>query len=274
MLRAVDAIGPSGAIGASGTNSASGTRGTTGTSGATGGLATPAFPGFVRAVVGSEVRLDLATPVPTPPHPWMTTFDGRQWSAPMAELQGMSLPTPAGPDHGTVVVLGSSPDGTVVVDLRRALGPIAIVGAWDARLAVVRRVVDQVRAHPWSAGTAVLSVGLARTAVPGAEHVSVSGAVAAVAADAQPGLVVLTAIPGGSEGRELRRLLDRPGGRWAVLVVRSTDGARWVLDARRDGALESDVLGTMRWTDVPVHEPAAASPPAGRQRGRGRRAAH
>jgi hypothetical protein len=216
------------------------------------------FPGFVRAVVGTTVRLDLASPTVAPPAPWTTTPDGRSWSAPMWALQAVPLTTAAGTDFATVVGLGGDADGAVLVDLRRVGGFVALGGDTTARGAVARRVVDQVRTDPWSVGTTVLTVGVGDVVSGGpTTSVSVAEALAAVSADATPGLLVVRDVPGGADGRELARLLERPGGRWAAVALRPSALARWTLDCRRDGTLVSDELGTVRWMDLALSTPSA-----------------
>jgi hypothetical protein len=216
------------------------------------------FPGFVRAVVGTTVRLDLASPTVAPPSPWTTTPDGRSWSAPMWAVQAVPLTTAASSDFATVVGLGSDVNGAVLVDLRRVGGFVALGGDTTARTAVARRIVDQVRTDPWSVGTTVLTVGVGDVVSGGATtSVSVAEALAAVAADATPGLLVVRDVPGGADGRELARLLERPGGRWAAVALRPSALARWTLDCRRDGTLVSDELGTVRWMDLALSTPSA-----------------
>jgi hypothetical protein len=208
------------------------------------------FPGFVRAVVGTTVRLDLASPTVAPPEPWTTTPDGRSWSAPMWALQSVPLVDAPSTQFATVVGLGSDPDGTVLVDLRRIGGFLALGGDRAARTAVARRIADQVRSDPWSVATPVLTVGVGDGVLGNAAGVSVADAIAAVAADATPGLLVVSSMPGGRDGRELARLLERPGGRWAAVSLTPGALARWTLDCRRDGTHVSDELGTVRWMDL------------------------
>lgn len=214
------------------------------------------FPGAVRILVGTTVRLDLASPTIAPPQPWTATPDGRSWSAPMWALQAVPLTAPAPNEFATVVSLGTDGDENVLVDLRRVRGIVALRGEQAARDAVLRRVVDQVRTDPWATGTAVLSVGTGSTL---GVAVSVRDAIAAVAADATPGLLVVAKVPSGEDGRELARLLERPGGRWACVAAAPHPLARWTIEARRDGTHVSDVLGTVRWMDVGLSMPLAAS---------------
>jgi hypothetical protein len=220
------------------------------------------FPGMLRGVLGPIVRLDLAAPTAAPPEPWTATPDGRSWSAPMSALQSIPLLDVPSTEFASVVTLGSGPDGTVLVDLRRANGMIAFVGDRDARRAVVRRIVDQLVHDPWSATTLVLAVGVRGAEVGPVTPVSVSEALAAVAADENPGVLVLAEPLSGADGRELARLLERPSGHWAVLVLRATPLARWTLDVGRDGMMTSAELGPVRWVDValsePVDEPTSA----------------
>jgi hypothetical protein len=216
------------------------------------------FPGFVRAVVGTGVRLDLASPTVAPPEPWSTTPDGRSWSAPMWALQAIPLTAAPSTGFATVVGLGGDADGAVLVDLRQVGGFVALGGDATARTAVARRITDQVRTDPWSVGTTVLTVGVADGTLGAASSVSVAEAVAAVTADATPGLLVVREVPGGADGRELARLLERPGGRWAGLSLRPSSLARWTLDCRRDGTLVSDELGTVRWMDLALTAPLGA----------------
>lgn len=216
------------------------------------------FPGAVRILVGTTVRLDLASPTIAPPQPWTATPDGRSWSAPMWALQAVPLVSPAPSEFATVVSLGTDGEEAVLVDLRRVRGIVALRGEQAARDAVLRRVVDQLRTDPWATGTAVLSVGAGSTF---GVAVSVRDAVAAVAADATPGLLVVSRVPSGEDGRELARLLERPGGRWACIAAAPHALARWTIEARRDGTHVSDVLGTVRWMDVGLSMPLAASVP-------------
>ncbi|MBE7162624.1 MAG: hypothetical protein INR72_15405, partial [Williamsia herbipolensis] len=216
------------------------------------------FPGFVRATVGTTVRLDLASPTVAPPEPWTTSPDGRSWSAPMWALQSVPLVDAPSTQFATVVGLGSDPDGTVLVDLRRIGGFLALRGDHSARRAVAQRIADQIRTDPWSVATPILTVGVAAGDLGPTTSVSVADAVAAVAADATPGLLVVSSVPGGSEGRELARLLERPGGRWAAVSLQPGSLARWTLDCRRDGTFTSDELGTVRWMDLALSAPVAA----------------
>lgn len=214
-----------------------------------------AFPGFVRAVVGTTVRLDLASPTVAPPEPWTTTPDGRSWSAPMWALQAIPLLDAPSTRFATVVGLGGDADGTVLVDLSRVGGFVALGGDRAARRAVASRIADQVRTDPWSVATPVLTVGVGAGEIGHATSVSVADAVAAVTADASPGLLVVGSIPGGADGRELARLLERPGGRWAAVALHPGALARWTLDCRRDGTLVSDELGVVRWMDLALTAP-------------------
>ncbi|WP_144761311.1 hypothetical protein [Curtobacterium sp. 9128] len=216
------------------------------------------FPGALRITVGTTVRLDLASPTTAPPQPWTATPDGRSWSAPMWALQAVPLVGSAPTEFTAVVSVGTAGDDTVLVDLRRVRGIVALAGESAARDAVLRRIVDQVRTDPWSTGTAVLTVGVGST---GGVAVSVREAVAAVAADATPGLLVVAKVPSGEDGRELARLLERPGGRWACVAAAPHALARWTIEARRDGTHVSDVLGTVRWMDLGLSMPLAASVP-------------
>ncbi|QWS33237.1 hypothetical protein [Curtobacterium aetherium] len=215
------------------------------------------FPGFVRASVGPTVRLDLAAPTVAPPVPWTATVDGRSWSAPMPALQALGLVGTATDRFATAVGLGSDTDGTVVVDLAAIGGAVALGGDRAARLAVAHRIADQVRTAPWSTGTTVLTVGIGDGELGPARSVSVHEAVATVAADATPGLLVVRTLPGGTDGRELARLLERPTGRWAVVALQPGALARWTLTCRRDGVLTSPELGTVRWVDVALSTPAS-----------------
>jgi hypothetical protein len=232
------------------------------------------FPGFVRASVGSTVRLDLTSPTVAPPEPWTATPDGRSWSAPMHALQAVGLTEAASVGFATVVGLGTDQDGSVLVDLAAVGGVVALGGDRAARLAVARRVVDQVRTDPWSRTTPVVTVGVRDEEFGPAASVSVVEAIATVAADATPGLLVVQSIPGGPDGRELARLLERPSGRWAVLALQPSPLARWTLECRRDGTSTSAELGTVRWMDLGLSDPvvdhgpeapiaAAATTPAG-----------
>ncbi|WIE64920.1 hypothetical protein DEI99_017055 [Curtobacterium sp. MCLR17_036] len=214
------------------------------------------FPGAVRMTVGTTVRLDLASPTIAPPQPWTATPDGRSWTAPMWALQAVPLVAAAPTEFATVVSLGTDGDETVLVDLRRVRGVVALRGERPARAALLQRIVDQVRTDPWATGTAVLSVGGASDA---GTAVSVRDAIAAVTADATPGLLVVARVPAGADGRELVRLLERPGGRWACVAAEPHTLARWTLEVRRDGTHVSDVLGTVQWTGLGLSVPLAAS---------------
>jgi hypothetical protein len=220
------------------------------------------FPGFVRASVGASVRLDLTSPTVAPPEPWTATPDGRSWSAPMWALQSVALTEAASVRAATVVGLGTDPDGSVLVDLAAVGGVVALDGDRSARLAVARRVVDQVRSDPWSRTTPVLTVGVRGDEFGPAASVSVAEAVATIASDATPGLLVVHGVPGGADGRELARLLERPTGRWAVLAMQPSALARWTLDCRRDGTLTSAELGTVRWMDLGLSTPVTDEAPA------------
>lgn len=213
------------------------------------------FPGAVRILVGSTVRLDLAAPTIAPPPPWTATPDGRSWSAPTWALQAVPLTGAAPEEFATVVPLGTVGDEVVLVDLRRVGGIVALRGEPAARDAVLRRVVDQVRTGPWASDTVVLGVGTASAAMT---SVSVRDAIAALTSDATPGLLVVSRVPSGADGRELVRLLERPGGRWACIACAPHASARWTIEARRDGTHVSDVLGTVRWADVGLSVPQAA----------------
>jgi hypothetical protein len=225
-------------------------------------IANVGFPGFVRAVVGTTVRLDLASPTVAPPEPWTTTPDGRSWSAPMWALQAVPLVDAPSTQFATVVGLGSDPDGTVLVDLRRVDGFVALSGDPAARTALARRIADQVRTDPWSVATPVLTVGVRAGELGHATSVTVAEAIAAVAADATPGLLIVNHVPGGQDGRELARLLERPNGRWAAVALHRGALARWTLDCRRDGTFVSDELGTVRWMDLALSAPVADVVPA------------
>jgi hypothetical protein len=213
------------------------------------------FPGFVRAAVGATVRLDLTSPTVAPPEPWTATADGRSWSAPMHALQAVALTEDASAGFATVVGLGTDEDGSVLVDLSAVAGVVALGGDRAARVALARRVVDQVRTDPWSRTTPVLTVGVRADLFGPAASVSVAEAVATVAADATPGLLVVQSLPGGADGRELVRLLERPSGRWAVLAMQPSPLARWTLECRPDGTSTSAELGTVRWTDLGLSGP-------------------
>jgi hypothetical protein len=213
------------------------------------------FPGFVRASIGTTVRLDLAAPTVAPPVPWTSTVDGRSWSAPMAALQALGLVDAPVDRFATVVGFGSDTDGTVVVDLAAIGGVVALDGDRAARRAVAHRIADQVRTSPWSTATSVLTVGVADGELGAARSVSVTEALATVTADATPGLLVVRAMPGGAEGRELARLLERPSGRWAVVALQPGPLGRWTLTCRRDGVLTSPELGTVRWMDAALSTP-------------------
>ncbi|TPG03979.1 hypothetical protein EAH85_17960 [Curtobacterium flaccumfaciens] len=117
-------------------------------------------------------------------------------------------------------------------------------------------MIDQVRTDPWAARTAVLSVG---DKYAGVAPVTVRDAVAAVEADATPGLLLMSAVPAGEDGRELARLLERPGGRWACISATPSSLARWNIEVRRDGTHVSDVLGTLHWAVLGLVEPSAPS---------------
>jgi hypothetical protein len=215
------------------------------------------FPGAVRITVGGEVRLDLAAPTLAPPSPWAATPDGRSWSAQMWALQGIPLTSSAPDTFATVVSLGTDNDRTVLVELAQVRGIIALSGENAARDALLRRVVDQLRTDPWAERTVVLSVGSgAATGTP----VTVRDAIAAVAANASPGVLVVSAVPAGADGRELARLLERPGGRWACIAAAPSNLARWTLEVRRDGTHVSDVLGSLNWAAIGlVDHPASGS---------------
>jgi hypothetical protein len=197
------------------------------------------FPGFVRASIGSTVRLDLTAPTVAPPEPWTATPDGHSWSAPMQALQAVAL----------------TEDASVLVDLAAVGGVVALGGDRAARTAIARRVVDQVRTDPWSRTTPVLTVGVRGDEFGTVASVSVAEAVATVAADATPGLLVVQSLPGGADGRELVRLLERPSGRWAVVALQPSPLARWTLECRRDGTSTSAELGSVRWMDLGLSEP-------------------
>ena len=213
------------------------------------------FPGFVRASIGPTVRLDLTAPTVAPPEPWTATPDGHSWSAPMQALQAVALTEDASVRFATVVGLGTDQDGSVLVDLAAVGGVVALGGDRAARTALARRVVDQVRTDPWSRTTPVLTVGIRGDEFGTVASVSVAEAVATVAADATPGLLVVQSLPGGADGRELVRLLERPSGRWAVIALQPSPLARWTLECRRDGTSTSAELGAVRWMDLGLSEP-------------------
>ncbi len=207
------------------------------------------FPGALRIVIGSVVRLDLASPTTAPPAPWTATPDGRSWWAPMAALQAVPLTAAAPTASGAVVAVGSDAGETVLVDLRQVRGVVALDGDRAAREAFLRRIVDQVRTAPWTVGTTILSVGTG----PGlGTPVTVRDAIAAVATDVPSGLLVVSRMPAGEDGRELARLLERRGGRWACVAAAPHALARWTLDVRRDGWHVSDALGTVQWSSLGV----------------------
>lgn len=217
------------------------------------------FPGAVRISVGNEVRIDVASPTIAPPAPWTATPDGRTWSAPMWALQAVPLTGGAPVEFATVVSLGTDHDETVLVDLRRVRGIVALRGEPAARDALLVRLVEQLQTAPWAVGTTVLGVG---TGARAGTAVSVRDAIAAVTADATPGLLVVSRVPSGEDGRELARLLERPGGRWACIAAAPHPLARWSIEVRRDGTHVSDVLGTLQWAalgrSVPVDPTAGA----------------
>lgn len=211
------------------------------------------FPGAVRITIGHTVRIDVASPTIAPPAPWTATPDGRTWSAPMWALQAVPLVGGAPVEFATAVSVGTREDETVVVDLRRVRGIVALRGEGAARAALLVRVVEQFTAAPWAAGTTVLEVG---SPVGVGTAVTVHEAIAAVTADATPGLLVVSRVPVGADGRELARLLERPGGRWACIAAAPDPLARWTITVRRDGTHVSDELGTLQWAalgrSVPV----------------------
>lgn len=222
------------------------------------------FPGAVRITIGTTVRIDVASPTIAPPAPWTATPDGRTWSAPTWALQAVPLAGGAPVEFATVVSFGTDRDDTVLVDLRRVGGILALRGEPAAREALLVRLVEQLQTAPWAVGTTVLGVG---TGTRAGTAVSVRDAIAAVSADATPGLLVVSRVPSGEDGRELARLLERPGGRWACIAVAPHPLARWTIEARRDGTHVSDVLGTLQWAglgrSVPV-DPAAGADTAQR----------
>ncbi|MET3637244.1 hypothetical protein [Curtobacterium oceanosedimentum] len=217
------------------------------------------FPGAVRITIGAIVRIDVASPTIAPPAPWTATPDGRTWSAPMWALQTVPLVGGAPAEFATAVSLGTRQDETVVVDLRRVGGIVALRGEGAARQALLVRLVEQLATAPWAVGTSVLEVG---SPVGVGTPVTVHEAVAAVTADATPGLLVVARVPAGADGRELARLLERPGGRWACVSAAPHPLARWTVEARRDGTHVSDELGTLQWAALGRSVPADPAAPA------------
>lgn len=213
------------------------------------------FPGAVRILVGSTVRIDLVSPTIGPPEPWVTTPDGRTWSAPMAALQAVPLQDASPGQFTTTVAVGVDADSSVLVDLSNVRGVVALSGDRGARSAVLHRVVEQLRSQPWTTSTALRGVGVdLGPLVP----TTMRAAVAAIAADDGPGLLVVSKVPSDADGRELARLLERPGGRWACISMTPHAAARWTLEARRDGTHVSDMLGLLDW--VSLGAPIAAAP--------------
>ncbi|WP_423922498.1 hypothetical protein ACPEEZ_02860 [Frigoribacterium sp. 2-23] len=211
------------------------------------------FPGLLRVVVGLDsVVVDLATPAVAPPRPWRASGDGRTWTADTADLQEEGLAEGAGDRFATVVAVGSSDTGRVLVDLHSLHGALAIDGDRAARLAVTRRLADQLVSSPWSRGAAVVRVGLGDDELGVGASLSLSDALGVVIANTGPGLLVLSDRPSSSAWLMLRQALERPGSRWGVVLLGRDRDVRWQLTAHRDGTLASDHLGPLRWVDVPL----------------------
>ncbi|MBD8610252.1 hypothetical protein IFT77_07110 [Frigoribacterium sp. CFBP 13729] len=222
------------------------------------------FPGLARVVVGLErIDVDLVTPTVAPPAPWSTSRDGRRWSAPVELVQLEALPPRRPEGLATVVALGSSAEGRVLVGLHALHGVLGIDGDRSARLAVACRIADQLATSPWSRSTAVLRVGVRDDEVAAGALLSLDDALDVVVTGASSGVLFLSEVPSASAWTALRSALERPENGWGVVLLARHDQVRWQLTARRDGTLVGDAVGELRWVDVALNGHDAVAVPAG-----------
>jgi len=222
------------------------------------------FPGLSRVVVGADrVDVDLVTPTVAPPAPWTTGRDGRRWSAPVELVQLEAVPARRPDELATVVALGSSPEGRVLVGLEALHGVLGVDGDRASRLAVARRVADQLATSPWCRSTAVLRVGVRDDEVAAGALLSLDDALDVVVTGASPGVLFLSEVPSASAWTALRSALERPENRWGVVLLARHEQVRWQLTARRDGTLTGDAVGELRWVDVALNGHEAVAVPAG-----------
>ncbi|MFD9123272.1 RICIN domain-containing protein [Kitasatospora sp. NPDC059571] len=209
-----------------------------------------------------HVTVKLAgTDLPEPPGPWRRSSDIRTWSLPRDAIA--ALPAPSGDTPSCYVVLGSADHASVLVDLFRAPGLIALGGDQARRAAVARSLIRQI-----TAGHRSLPVALHLSGDLAPDGRTLSSLLDELAASPDTGeaAVLFCAEPSPEDTLRLEQFLaDR---RWlrAVVVGADPPGTRWVLEAAQDGTLTATPLGlTVRtaYGDAAHPDPAppASAPP-------------
>jgi hypothetical protein len=141
------------------------------------------------------------------------------------------------------MVTVSNANGVVtLLNLSEARGLVLLEGDRPDLLGLADGWVDDFTRNPWSYGLPVLLVG--RDEVPSGGPVSASTAAELLdtVTHGGAGLAVVDEPLTGQVSVGLRRALESPDCRWAVVSVAGAEGARWRFTVQPDGSMTSDVF--------------------------------
>lgn len=210
-------------------------------------------PGIVLVTVDAEsIRLRLSSPCAEPPTPWLASANDTIWSR---LIVGIRPSTPAVPSsHGiTGLMTVSRADGVAtLIDFSEANGLVGVDGDRLDLLATADRWVEDFSRNPWSRGLPILLVGRDEIPVDGTVSAVTSDELVQAVARGGSGLAFVDEPLPSPVGDRLRRALEFPGCRWAVVVLTGTDVARWRFTVGPDGSVTSDVFPSGAPTDALV----------------------
>ncbi|TFD85852.1 hypothetical protein E3T61_17155 [Cryobacterium lactosi] len=200
-------------------------------------------PGIVLVTIDTEsIRLRLSTPCPNPPAPWCATANDTIWSRPAAGIRPSPPATPG--SHGiTGMVTVSNANGVVtLLDLSEARGLVFLEGDRPDLVRLAEGWVDDFIRNPWSYGLPVLLVGRDEGPSGGPVSATTAAELLETVTRGGAGLAVVDEPLTGQVSVGLRRALESPDCRWAVVSIAGAEGARWRFTVQADGSMTSEVF--------------------------------
>jgi hypothetical protein len=223
-----------------------------------------AVPVIIAVTMGeTSVVLRLAAPHPDPPAPWTSSPDATRW---MLADRDLPDPTAGMTVSSGLIAVGLAGRPTTLVDLVRARGVIRLDGDHAARIEVAHRFIDEYTRAPWSRGRRIGLVGLPVLSTEATVDLSVADVVVAIE-EGSAGLALVAEFSGGEndvngeDAADLRRALDSPDCRWAVVALAGAGPARWTFTAALDGTATSDVFPISAGPPLSATSPLSAATP-------------
>jgi hypothetical protein len=204
-------------------------------------------PGIVMVVLDdTSVQLHLSAPSMTPPSPWQAGQGGLTWQSTVDRLQRSLIERNTRNSFRRLVTFGLGANGRVFVDLAQAHGLISIAGPAASRLAIARRLIEDLSSSPWANDRVPLRIALVGLEpLASARTDSVASLGELVGQQDAGGVVLVERLP--PDSGELLLELETSGA-WTVIVMEAIE-ASWQFTADADGNVTSHFLPAVTTTE-------------------------